>query len=61
MKQVKSKCQDYVFRFLVEKIHQFSLFNDEGQPANIDEPWTDEKLYKRYGLSPEEIAFIDYV
>jgi hypothetical protein len=32
------KRKDYVFRFLVEKTHQFSLFNDEGQPAAIDEP-----------------------
>jgi len=23
------------------------------------EPWTDEKLYKKYGLTPEEIAFIE--
>jgi len=26
---------------------------------NFDEPWTDEKLYKKYGLNEEEIAFID--
>lgn len=32
------KRRDYVFRFLVEKSHQFSLFNDEGNPAAIDEP-----------------------
>jgi len=35
------KRRDYVFRFLVEKSHQFSLFNDEGQPAAIDEPIKD--------------------
>ncbi len=35
------KRRDYVFRFLVEKTHQFSLFNDEGQPAAIDEPVKD--------------------
>ncbi len=35
------KRRDYVFRFLVEKTHQFSLFNDEGQPAAIDEPIKD--------------------
>lgn len=35
------KRRDYVFRFLVEKSHQFSLFNDEGQPAAIDEPVKD--------------------
>jgi len=26
---------------------------------NYDEPWTDEKLYKKYGLTSEEIAFIE--
>ena len=24
-----------------------------------DQEWTDAKLYKRYGLTPEEIAFIE--
>jgi hypothetical protein len=35
------KRRDYVFRFLVEKTHQFALFNDEGQPSAIDEPIRD--------------------
>jgi len=26
---------------------------------DFKEPWTDEKLYKKYGLTPEEIAFIE--
>jgi len=26
---------------------------------NYDEPWTDEKLYKKYGFNENEIAFID--
>ncbi|UTA66711.1 SAM-dependent DNA methyltransferase [Emticicia sp. 21SJ11W-3] len=38
------KRRDYVFRFLVQKTHQFSLFNDEGQPAAIDEPVKDYPL-----------------
>ena len=38
------KRRDYVFRFLVEKTHQFSLFNDEGEPAAIDEPVKDFPL-----------------
>lgn len=38
------KRRDYVFRFLVEKTHQFSLFNDEGEPAAIDEPVKDYPL-----------------
>lgn len=38
------KRRDYVFRFLVEKTHQFELFNDEGEPAAIDEPIKDYPL-----------------
>ena len=26
---------------------------------DFDEPWTDEKLFKKYGLTEKEIAFID--
>jgi site-specific DNA-methyltransferase (adenine-specific) len=26
---------------------------------NFSEPWTDEKLYKKYGLTNEEITFIE--
>lgn len=35
------KRRDYVFKFLVEKTHQFSMFNDEGNPGSIDEPVKD--------------------
>jgi hypothetical protein len=35
------KRRDYVFKFLVEQTHQFSMFNDEGNPAAIDEPVKD--------------------
>jgi hypothetical protein len=39
------KRRDYVFKFLVEKTHQFTLdFNDEGQPGAIDEPVKDFPL-----------------
>jgi len=38
------KRRDYVFRFLVEKTHQFTLFNDEGKQAAIDEPVKDYPL-----------------
>lgn len=40
----KLKRRDYRFKFLVEKSHQFLLFNDEGQPAAIDEPVKDFPL-----------------
>ena len=26
---------------------------------DFNEPWTDEKLYAKYGLTAEEIAFIE--
>jgi site-specific DNA-methyltransferase (adenine-specific) len=26
---------------------------------DFSEPWTDEKLYKKYGLTQDEIAFIE--
>jgi hypothetical protein len=35
------KRRDYVFKFLVAQTHQFSMFNDEGNPAAIDEPVKD--------------------
>jgi hypothetical protein len=38
------KRRDYMFKFLVEKTHQFSLFNDEGNEAAIDEPVKDFPL-----------------
>jgi hypothetical protein len=38
------KRRDYMFKFLVEKTHQFALFNDEGNAAAIDEPVKDYPL-----------------
>lgn len=38
------KRRDYMFKFLVEKTHQFSMFNDEGQTGSIDEPVKDFPL-----------------
>lgn len=35
------KRRDYVFKFLVEKTFQYAMFNDEGNPAAIDEPVND--------------------
>ena len=35
------KRRDYVFKFLVEQTHQFSMFNEEGNAAAIDEPIKD--------------------
>ena len=38
------KRRDFIFKFLVEQTHQFSLFNDEGEPAAIDQPVKDYPL-----------------
>jgi hypothetical protein len=39
------KRRDFIFKFLVEQSHQFSLdFNDEGKPGAIDEPVQDFPL-----------------
>ncbi len=38
------KRRDFMFKFLVEKTHQYSLFNDENNPAAIDEPVKDYPL-----------------
>ena len=35
------KRRDFIYKFLVEQTHQFSLFNDEGNAAAIDEPVKD--------------------
>lgn len=48
------KRRDYVFRFLVEKTHQFSLFNDEGNPAAIDEPVKDFPLVHFLSLNEND-------
>jgi hypothetical protein len=38
------KRRDYMFKFLVEKTHQFSIFNDVGDSASIDEPVGESSL-----------------
>ena len=40
-----------MFKFLVEETHQFTLFNDEGEPAAIDEPVKDFPLIHFLKLS----------
>ncbi len=48
------KRRDYIFRFLVEKTHQYSLFNDEGDAASIDEPVKDFPLIHFLKLGENE-------
>lgn len=59
--------RDYIttkfFRFLVF-LRKVSQDNPKDRFSfvpiqNYDENWTDEKLYKKYGLTEEEIAFIE--
>jgi hypothetical protein len=50
------KRRDYMFKFLVEKTHQFSLFNDEGNTAAIDEPVKDFPLVHFLQLSESGFA-----
>lgn len=50
------KRRDYMFKFLVEKTHQFSIFNDEGNAAAIDEPVKDFPLIHFLKLSESEFS-----
>lgn len=50
------KRRDYMFKFLVEKTHQFALFNDEGNAAAIDEPVKDFPLVHFLKLSESEFS-----
>lgn len=62
-KNVISYIHTKFFRFMVfltkvsqmasSKVYQFVPIQD------FSHPWTDEMLYKKYGLDKEEIAFID--
>ena len=63
MNNVRSYMQTKFFRALVaaNKISQDAYAKVyEGVPMqDFSEPWTDEKLYKRYALTDEEIEFIE--
>ncbi len=50
------KRRDYMFKFLVEKSYQTSLFNDEGNPAAIDEPVKDYPSVHFLKLSDSEFS-----
>lgn len=62
-KNILSYMQTKFFRFVVllnkptqhasKKVYQFVPTQD------FNEPWSDEKLYAKYGLNEEEIAFIE--
>lgn len=48
------KRRDYMFRFLVEKTYQFSLFDEKGEPADIDEPVREYPLIHFLKLGQDE-------
>jgi hypothetical protein len=48
------KRRDYIFKFLVEKTYQTSLFNDMGEPATIDEPVKDFPLIHYLKLGEDD-------
>ena len=52
------KRRDYMFSFLVEKTHQFSLFNDQGEAASISEPVREYPLthFLEIGQTDRDIA-----
>ena len=50
------KRRDYMFKFLVQKTHQFSFFNDEGEANAIDEPVKDFPLIHFMKLGDEDTA-----
>ena len=47
------KRRDYQFQFLVEKTHQYSLFDEEGEQAKIDQPIKDYPLIHYLKLGEE--------
>lgn len=50
----KLKRRDFMFKFLVEKTHQFSMFNDEGKATGIDEPVKDFPPIDYFKLGEDE-------
>lgn len=50
------KRRDYMFKFLVQKTHQFSFFNDEGEANTIDEPVKDFPLIHFLKLGTDDAA-----
>lgn len=64
---VANNCADYVrtkfFRFLVlQSVTSISLSKEKFQfvpMMDFEQEWTDEKLYKEFGLTDSEVAFIE--
>lgn len=51
----KFQRKDFMFKFLVDKTYQYSMFNDEGEVASIDEPVKEYPPISMFSLG-EEVA-----
>ena len=56
---VKTKFFRYLVLLTLSSMHITKLNFQFVPMQDFSKPWTDEELYKKYGLSEEEIAFID--
>ena len=54
VKGIRLKRRDYMFKYLKKKTHQFSMFNDEGNAAAIDEPVKDYPMIHFLKLGEDE-------
>jgi hypothetical protein len=55
-------CTKFVRFLLLQAISSINISKEKFifvPMQDFTEPWTDEKLYKKYGLTPDEIAFIE--
>ena len=53
LEDYKNSLREQYIQNATKKVYQFVPLQD------FNEPWTDEKLYKKYGLTQEEIDFIE--
>ncbi|HEV3374300.1 MAG TPA: hypothetical protein VG051_01260, partial [Candidatus Acidoferrum sp.] len=62
-KNVISYIETKFFRFLVLLVkntqHGVKKVYSLVPVQKFDEPWSDEKLYRKYGLTKDEVAFIE--
>ena len=56
---VKTKLFRYLVFLTLSSMHITKLNFQFVPIQDFSKPWTDEELYKKYGLNDEEIAFID--
>ena len=59
MQYIETKFLHFCLTLKKNTQHSTKEFYQFVPQQNFDEEWTDEKLYKKYGLTPEEIAYIE--